>query len=103
MRTSDEESGFTRTPEVRAILDKYEERDDAGAVKETGRVVHWAGLTLDEALRLIELLPVWQVDDRQNDAPSIGELLELGRGRPDIQYVGYRVVPERKDERIAFE
>jgi hypothetical protein len=97
--------GFTRTPEIRAILDPYEERDRDGELKvpEDGDIVAWEGLTVDGAIRLAELLPEWHSRQCQNMSPSVREMIQLGRDHPGTRFHGYRVPPEREDERISFE
>lgn len=92
-----EPQGFTRTPEVRAILDRYECRDESGGI------VDFEGLTVDDAIRLLERLPGWQELERQNESPTFGEMVRLGMKYPGTLFFGYRVVPEREDERIQLE
>jgi hypothetical protein len=51
----------------------------------------------------MELLPEWQMEIDQNASPTIRQQLRLGRRYPGIRYHGYRVPPDREDERISFE
>ena len=90
--------GFTRTPEVRAILDQYE---DAGQA--FGGMVRFRGVPVAEAARLLRLLPPAQQDDAQNFAPSFKELVTLLAEVPGATLHGYRITPERSDERITAE
>lgn len=61
-------------------------------------------LTLPQIDRLIDL-GILDMDDAQNDAPTVGEIVEFLRGREtDGWYVhGYCISPDRADFRISFE
>lgn len=97
------EKGFTRRPEVRAILDRHEQRADPRGEGTDEEFVQFEGLTLDDAIRLMELLPESQMELRQNESPSIREMIRLGHTYPGITFHGYRIGPVREDERIQFE
>ena len=98
-----DEVGFTRRPEIRAILDRCEEWVDPGDEGTEVEFAEWSGLTLDDAIRVMELLPEWEMEMRQNQSPSIREMIRLGRTYPGITFHGYRIGPAREDERISFE
>jgi hypothetical protein len=90
---------FTRTAEVRAVLDPHENGGQAC----DRQVVWFDGLTLAEAQRLLALMPPEQARDRQNCAPSFAEMVALGARYPDMRFHGYRVDPSRSDERVTLE
>jgi hypothetical protein len=90
-------TGFTETPEVREIMSKYQ------TDKAYGGIVTFEGLTVNDAARLLELLPEFQKEDKQNDSPSFEEFVELGKDYPSMTFHGYRVTSERSDERITIE
>ncbi len=118
--------GFTRTPEVRAILDPLEH---AWRVADTDpdmpeelrqaiaqnllRALEWAeedsqdpvpfdGLAISDARRLLGLLPARQRLLRRQGAPSCIELVTLGERFPDLRLHGYRVPPACPDESIVL-
>ncbi len=65
--------GFTRMPEVAAILDPYEVGDPYADL------VAFADLPRAEAVRLLKLLPANQADVAASDAPTFAELLAATR------------------------
>lgn len=95
------ERGYTRDPAIRAILDRHEVL--GGSDPEEGQIVHFDGLTFDDAIRLMEHLPAWHLKQRQNESPTIREMIQLGFRFAGITFHGYRVPPDRDDERISFE
>jgi hypothetical protein len=97
--------GFTRTPEVRALLTPYEKDEDAADTEDPdwGGVIHIEGLPWHEAEQLLKLLPEANGRDRQNAAPTFAQFVELGREFPSIRFHGYRVPAHRSDERITIE
>lgn len=96
---TDSTVGFTETPEVKAIMAKHEEPDDG----HSGSVIRFSGLTVGEAAALLALLPGWQAEDRQNEALSFSEFVELGERYPEMTFHGYHVPSRRTDERITIE
>jgi hypothetical protein len=89
--------GFTRMPEVAAILDAYEVGDPYADL------VAFADLPRAEAVRLLELLPVNQADVAASDAPTFAELLAATRRCATARFTGVRVAPRRLDERIVLD
>ena len=89
--------GYTRSAEIRAILDRYEDGDP------DDEVIAWDGLTVDEAIRLSEHLPESFLNRNQNFSPTVREMIAPGRDYAGTRFFGYRVSPEREDERISFE
>jgi len=53
--------------------------------------------------KLLALLPKKHAGNRQNDAPSFGELVIWGTELGKVWLHGYRVLPCRADERITAE
>lgn len=103
MRRRHSEKRFTRRPEVRALLDRYAEPANPRDEGTEKQVVQFSGLILGDAVRLMEQLPEWQMKLRQNESPSMRELIRLGDTYPGITFHGYRIGPAREDERIQFE
>lgn len=96
--------GFTRTSEVRAILDDLEpDFIGDGVPNGIGGSVYFSGLTAENAKRLVELLPPGQAGDSLEDSPTFSEMVALGDRLPRIQYFGYRIVPESEGECITIE
>ncbi len=75
----------------------------AAAWRGDGQLQHFDELTPAAAQVLRLLLPPEQMDDRQNFAPSFGEMLELAERFPGMLFHGYRVLPPREDRRITLE
>jgi hypothetical protein len=92
-------AGFTRTAEVRAVLDPHE----CNGLEGDRQVVRFDELTQAEAQRLLALMPPEQARDRQNLAPSFADMVALGARYPGMLYHGYRVDPSRADERVTLE
>lgn len=61
------------------------------------------GITADEATWLIENLPTEQLNDRQNNGPTLKCLLNAGINIPGIVLHGYLIGPQRSDERISID
>lgn len=58
----------------------------------------------DTACRLLEILPVEQLDDRQNLGPTLGALLTAClRAGGRVRLSGYAIGPQRRDERLSVE
>jgi len=90
------EKGFTQREEVQNILNKYEE-------DELGGCVHFEALPWKEAKKLLELLPDEQKNDKQNFSPTFQEFIQWAEEiNGNIWFHGYRIVPEREDERITL-
>lgn len=89
--------GFTRMPEVAAILDPYEVGDHHADL------VAFADLPRSDAVRLLKLLPVNQADVAASDAPTFAALLAATRRCATARFAGVRVAPRRLDERIVID
>jgi len=78
--------------------------EEYSAKKYGGGVRYFDELTLAQIDELIEL-EVLDMEENQNDAPTVGEMVEFLRDRKtDGWYAhGYCVSPERSDFRISFE
>lgn len=74
------------------------------AQKYFGGLRYFDTLTLNQIDQFDEL-GVLDMDERQNDSPTIGEMIDFLRAREtDGWYVhGYCISPERDDFRITFE
>lgn len=95
--------GFTRTSEVRAILDGLEpDFLSPGVPNGMGGAVYFSGLSVAEAKRLLDLLPPAQADDALETSPTFREMVELGERLPSIRFIGYRTKPGY-GERITIE
>ncbi len=69
-----------------------------------GDLARYAGLDGDTAATLLAVLPPVELDDRQNDAPTLGALLGSAAAHPDdVELHGYLVGPARTDERLTAE
>lgn len=72
--------------------------------RDDGDLARYAGLTGDVAAVLLDRLPAVELDDRQNDAPTLGCLLEAAAAHPaEVELHGYLVGPARTDERLTAE
>ena len=90
------EKGFTTSPEIKELLGKYER----GAL---GGIARFDAIPASEAETLLQLLPESQREEKQNDAPSFATFVEWGKEFGKVWFHGYRVLPERSDERISIE
>ena len=61
------------------------------------------GITADEATWLIENLPTEQLNDRQNNGPTLKCLLNAAINIPGIVLHGCLIGPQRSDERISID
>jgi hypothetical protein len=69
-----------------------------------GDLARFAGLDAPAAADLLERLTSDQLSDRQNDAPTLGNMLRAAVAHPSqIELHGYLVGPARDDERITAE
>jgi hypothetical protein len=67
-------------------------------------LARYVGLDASAAATLLERLTPGQLDDRQNDAPTLGAMLRAAVAHPDeVELHGYLVGPARDDERITAE
>ena len=67
-------------------------------------LARFAGLDGATAALVLERLPAVELEDRQNDAPSLGALLTAAARHPDeVELHGYLVGPGRTDERLSAE
>ena len=55
------------------------------------------------AERLLALLPAGQLEDRQNNAPALGDLLSAAVAHPGVRLCGYMIAPPRWDERLTID
>lgn len=78
--------------------------EDYNVKKYVGGLRYFDELTLIQ-INQLEELDIIDMDECQNDSPTIGEMLEFLRSREtDGWYVhGYCISPERDDFRITFE
>lgn len=61
------------------------------------------GVGADEAAALVEILPRGNLADRQNNGPTVAELLTLAIKRPGVLLSGYIVKSPRWDERLSID
>jgi hypothetical protein len=97
-------AGFTTIPEVRALLAPYEPAAMSDGRPNDGRGGHFYIdlLPASNAEQLLQLLPKANVRDRHEGAPSFAQFVELGRRFPEVRFYGYRITPDRNDERITI-
>jgi hypothetical protein len=93
--------GFTETPEIKAIMELLYEKSDYFKPGDNYRP--WEGMTVEQAEKLLTLLPGFQKKDKQNDAPTFEEFVELGKKFPGMWFHGYHITSAREDERITIE
>ena len=68
----------------------------------SGGVCHFDGLDADTLQLLIDK-GYADPEERQNIAPTIGEILEVMRAEPELRAHGYLVSRERGDARVSVE
>jgi hypothetical protein len=97
--------GFTRKPEIRAILDRLESRTIPGTPGHgSDGTSRFEGLAAQGARELLAHVTLENANFRlENTGPTLRELVALGERYPSILFFGYRVAPERPDERIVLE
>ena len=61
------------------------------------------GIDAPVAERLLALLPAEQLEDRQNNAPALGDLLSAAIAHPGVRLCGYMIAPPRWDERLTID
>jgi hypothetical protein len=67
-------------------------------------LARYAGLSGPAAARLLGALAPHQLDDRQNDAPTLSAMLRAAVAHPEgVEVHGYLVGPARRDERVTAE
>ena len=69
---------------------------------DAGDLARFAGLDGETAGALLSLVDPVDLDDRQNDAPTLATLLRSAAAHPEeVEVQGYLVGPARVDERIT--
>lgn len=61
------------------------------------------GLPAETLLALAEKLPKAQLEDRQNQGPTIQAFIDLALLYPEAKFIGYVITRERDDERFTIE
>ncbi|MDO5728976.1 MAG: hypothetical protein Q4P71_05050 [Actinomycetaceae bacterium] len=62
------------------------------------------GLTATAAKQLLDVLPLRNLAERQNFAPTCETLLRAAIDNPEtVELVGYAIGPNRRDERVSIE
>lgn len=93
--------GFTKTPEVRAIIGPWIDKHPEGW--DSVDVVRFY-LPAPSLVKLADLLPREHGHHRQNDAPSFGQFVAIANLYPSLTFECYRVDgTHRYDERITVE
>lgn len=67
-----------------------------------GGVERYSGLTLDRLQELIDNRFI-NLDERQNDSPTIAEFYEFMKDHPEVKAHGYVVDSSRDDYRVSIE
>ncbi len=91
-------SGWLDDTGIRALLSPL---TDAGS--ECSDYTRVQGIGAPVAERLLALLPAEQLEDRQNNAPALGDLLSAAVARPGVRLCGYLIAPPRWDERLTID
>ena len=107
------EQGYTRTPEVRGILDRYDEMSDdeaterrpipGGGVFTLYRTIPFSGLAAIDFLLLRRAVRLFiKHNDDGEDGPILSCLERMATRWPSATFDGYRAPPPRDDERIVI-
>ena len=91
-------SGWLDDTGIRALL-----RPLAAFGSECSDYVRVQGIGSAVAERLLALLPAGQLEDRQNNAPALGDLLAAAVAHPGVRLCGYMIAPPRWDERLTID
>lgn len=91
-------SGWLDDTGIRALL-----RPLAASSSECSDYVRVQGIGSAVAERLLALLPAEQLEDRQNNAPALGDLLAAAVAHPGVRLCGYMIAPPRWDERLTID
>lgn len=92
--------GWTHERGVLQILRAYLERPD----REFREFARFSALPVQVARELLEALPGENLEDRQNLAPSCGDLLRASVAHPgEVSLYGYVVSAPRWDERVSLD
>lgn len=92
--------GFAWTPEMNRI---FGQRPDWHPTPVGGRDWFY-GVTRKQLEEALHSLPEWQREIRDKPfGASIKQILAATAEFPTAHFIGYRVVPEREDERIVIE
>jgi hypothetical protein len=66
-----------------------------------GGLFYFSGVDGESAAELLATLPSKCLDNRQNDAPTLRNILSAARDHPKVLFGGYVVGPDRTDERVS--
>ena len=91
-------SGWLDETGIRTLL-----RPLAASGSECSDYVRVQGIGSAVAERLLALLPAEQLEDRQNNAPALGDLLSAAVAHPGVRLCGYLIAPPRWDERLTID
>ena len=91
-------SGWLDETGIRTLL-----RPLAASGSECSDYVRVQGIGSAVAERLLALLPAGQLEDRQNNAPALGDLLSAAVAHPGVRLCGYMIAPPRWDERLTID
>ena len=91
-------SGWLDDTGIRALL-----RPLAASGSECSDYIRVQGIGSAVAERLLALLPAEQLEDRQNNAPALGDLLSAAVAHPGVRLCGYMIAPPRWDERLTID
>ena len=91
-------SGWLDDTGIRALL-----RPLTASGSECSDYARVQGIGAPVAERLLALLPAGQLEDRQNNAPALGDLLSAAVAHPGVRLCGYMIAPPRWDERLTID
>ena len=91
-------SGWLDDTGIRALL-----RPLTASGSECSDYARVQGIGAPVAERLLTLLPAEQLEDRQNNAPALGDLLSAAVTHPGVRLCGYMIAPPRWDERLTID
>ncbi len=80
------------------LLYEKEDKVKSGAYD----IFNFEGLEFEDAKECVR--KGWlNLNENQNESPTVGEIIEFLRSNPSFSAIGYVVNPEREDTRISFE
>jgi hypothetical protein len=93
--------GFTTRGRLGKLLRQYESNTYGLPPSALGDIIYLDAIPLKALREIWDLLPEANRGDSQNDSPSLLQFAAMET--PGIHFHGYRVVPQRDDERVTIE
>lgn len=103
--------GWTTERKIGQLLKPYllpdsSEQDNAfeNGTQVLSSYERFSGISTEVAVKLLEILPLRNLSDRQNFSPTCEQMLQAKVNHPEaVELIGYAVGPQRADERVTFE